>query len=195
MHFHAPVLITNVRDRFWTSLLMTGNATSQFELSRTATRFCIGRFAREMRCTRGLQANHALHNLQLKGVQLSKTQMERLASSAMARFLYKGPGPCFTRGKANEAQSLITQSSVLSKSYITRTHPRGIENSSPVSDGFGVGRGQGFRHFMLSARRGCLIGRSCQGMVSVSGVYGDGSKGPDRDSPDSSFFGKAILWI
>jgi len=191
MNFHAPVLITTVRDQFLTALLRTGNATSQFELSRKATLLCVGRFAREMRCTRGLQANQALQNLQLKGVQLSKMQMERLASSAMARFLYKGPGPCLTRSNPTDAQSLIAQSSILPKSYATRAQARGLGNSSPVSNGFGVGRGQGFRNFM----RGYVIGRRSHGLVSVNGVYGEGNNGSDRESPDSSFFGKPILWM
>lgn len=151
-----------------------------------------------MRFTRGLQANQALQNLQLKGVQLSKTQMERLASSAMARFLYNGPSPCFTRSNPMDAQSLSAQSAILPKSYATRAQPRGVENSAPVANAFGgavMGCDQGFRNFMLCARRGYLIGRSSQGIASVSGVHGEGSNGSDRESLDSSFFGKAIFWI
>lgn len=131
---------------------------------------------------RGFQA---LCNLQLKGVQLSKTQMERLvASSAMARFLYKGPAtPCFARNSALDA--------ALPKS---RAQPASF---SPVLNGVSavLGRGQGFHNFMFCARRGYMNGRSYQGILSVSGVHGDGSNGSDRESPDSSFFGKAISWI
>jgi hypothetical protein len=133
--------------------------------NRTATRLCIGRVVhREMRCLRGLQANQALQSLQLKGIQL---QMERLASSAMARFLYKGPG----RSSAMDAQ----QSSILPQPA----------NSSPVSRA-AVSRGQGFCNFM---RRGYLSGRSSLRIVSVSGAQGEGCNGSDRESSDSSFFG------
>lgn len=153
-----------------------------------------------MRCTRGLQANQALQNLQLKGVQLSKTQMERLASSAMVQFLYKEPGPSFPRSSAMDAQSVNAHSSILPlpKPFATRAQPCGKANASPVGNGFGravMGGGQGFHNFMLSARRGYLIGRSFQGIANVSGVHGDGCNGSDRESPDSSFFGKTILWI
>lgn len=131
---------------------------------------------------REMRGFQALHNLQLKGVQLSKTQMERLvASSAMARFLYKGPAPRFT---------VDAQFAILPKS---RAQPASV---SPVLNGVSavLSRGQGFHNFMFSSRRGYLNGRSYQGIISVSGIRGEGSNGSDRESPDSSFFGIAIFW-
>jgi hypothetical protein len=160
-------------------LRKAGNATSQCDLSRKAVSQCdlasVGKFARsnrEMRCMRGLQANQTL-----RGVQLSKTQMERLASLAMARFLYKGPGPCVTRSSAVDAQSRNAQASILPQSYAACAQPCGREN------------------FMLSAQRGYLLGRSSRGIVSVrgSGAQGEGNNGFDRDSRDASFFGKSLF--
>jgi hypothetical protein len=180
-------------------LRKAGNATSQCDLSRKAVSQCdlasVGKFARsnrEMRCMRGLQANQTL-----RGVQLSKTQMERLASLAMARFLYKGPGPCVTRSSAVDAQSRNAQASILPQSYAACAQPCGRENLL-VLNGFGravAGRGQGFRNFMLSAQRGYLLGRSSRGIVSVrgSGAQGEGNNGFDRDSRDASFFGKSLF--
>ena len=205
MRFLAPVLITKVRDQFVALLREAVNASNQLNLSRKASLcdlLCIDNFAhsnREMRCTRGLQANQALQKLQLRGVQLTKTQMERLASSAMARFLYKAPSPCFMRSNAVDAQSLNAQVSSFPKSWATcatRAQACGRENSSLVLNGFGRAvTGQGFRNFVLSARRGYLLGRSSRGIVSAraSGIPGKGKNGFDGESPDASFFGKAIF--
>lgn len=186
-----------------TLLREAGNAASQFDLSRKASQCglrSVGKVALsniEMRCARGLHANQALQKMQLQGVQLSKTQMERLASSAMARFLYKGPVPCNAVG----AQLLDAQSSVLpqlsSCGARIRAQPCGTENSSLLLSGFGWAVTGRVRSFMLSARRGYLLGRSSRGIVSVRGsaVRGGGNTGFDGDSPDASFFGKAMFWM
>lgn len=196
MRFLAPVLVTKVRDQLVAVLRKAGNATSQCDLIRKAVSQCdlarVGKFARsnrEMRCMRGLQANQTL-----RGVQLSKTQMARLASLAMARFLYD---PCVTRSSAVDAQSRNALASILPQSYAACAQPCGRENLL-VLNGFGravAGRGQGFRNFMLSAQRGYLLGRSSRGIISVrgSGAQGEGNNGFDRDSCDASFFGKSLF--